>query len=83
MYYEDRLQGAGLSRVILAGAADAGASDVDALRRGLEERLGTAVDGMDARAAAALADRIGAPPALLDALAPLVGLLLRSREAQA
>ena len=32
---------------------------------------------MDPRTAAALTDRIVAAPALLDALAPLVGLLLR------
>lgn len=85
MYYQDRLQGAGLSRVLLTGAAAAGhqTADVDRLRRDLEERLGTPVDTVDPRGAAALTDRIGAAPALLDALTPLVGLLLRHREAAA
>jgi Tfp pilus assembly PilM family ATPase len=80
MYYEDRLKGAGFSRVILAGAAAAGASQltgIDDLRRSLEDRLRTPVETVDPRTAAALTDRIVAAPALLDALAPLVGLLLR------
>jgi Tfp pilus assembly PilM family ATPase len=86
MYYEDRLQGAGLSRVVLAGASDSGAraaSDVEQLRRSLEERLRTSVESADPRPAAALTDRITAAPALLDTLSPLVGLLLRHREAAA
>lgn len=86
MYYEDRLQGAGLSRVILAGAAENGArqaGDLDQLRRSLDERLQTTTESVDPRAAAALTDRITAAPALLDTLSPLVGLLLRNREAAA
>lgn len=78
----DRLNGAGFSRVILAGAATAGdqhAGDIEQLRRSLEERLHTPVETVDPRTAAALTDRIVAAPALLDALAPLVGLLLRDR----
>jgi type IV pilus assembly protein PilM len=83
MYYEDRLKGAGFSRVILAGAAAAGASaagDIDQIRQSLEDRLKTPVDTLDPRTAAALTDRITAAPALLDALTPLVGLLLRDRD---
>jgi Tfp pilus assembly PilM family ATPase len=83
MYYEDRLEGAGLSRVILAGSAAAGAQqsgDIDLVRRSLEDRLKTPVETVDPRTAAALTDRITAAPALLDALAPLVGLLLRDRQ---
>jgi Tfp pilus assembly PilM family ATPase len=82
MYYEDRLHGGGFSRVIVAGAAAAGAqqaSDIDDLRRSLEERLRTPVESVDPRTAAALTDRIVAAPALLDTLTPLVGLLLRDR----
>jgi type IV pilus assembly protein PilM len=82
MYYEDRLEGAGFSRVILAGAAAASArqsGDLDQVRRSLEERLKTPVETVDPRTAAALTDRIVAAPALLDGLAPLVGLLLRHR----
>jgi type IV pilus assembly protein PilM len=83
MYYEDRLKGAGFSRVMLAGAADAEHGEAGELRRSLEERLATTVVPVDPRSAAALTDRIGAAPALLDALAPLVGLVLREREAAA
>jgi type IV pilus assembly protein PilM len=83
MYYEDRLKGAGFARVVLAGAANAGpehAADVEQLRRSLEERVATTVESIDPRAAAGITDRIAATPSLLDALAPLVGLLLRDRE---
>ena len=85
MYYEDRLQGAGFTRVMLHGASASlqHATDVDEMRRSLEERLGTAVETVDVREAAALGDRIAATPALVDTLAPLVGLLLRDRVAAA
>jgi Tfp pilus assembly PilM family ATPase len=79
MYYEDRLSGAGFSRVMLSGASVAG--DADALRRGLADRLATTVESVDATRAAALTDRVSAGGALLDTLAPLVGLILRDREA--
>jgi Tfp pilus assembly PilM family ATPase len=77
MYYEDRLQGGGFTRAILAGGHGA---DLDALRRSIEERVKSPVDLIDPSSAAALTDRITAPPALLGTLAPLVGLLLRDRE---
>lgn len=86
MYYEDRLQGAGFTHVLLSGASTVGAhqaADVEWIRRNLEERLGIAVETVDPCAAVTLTDRISAAPALLDALAPLVGLLLRGREASA
>ena len=48
------------------------------MRRSLEERLGRRVETVDIRlAAATLTDRIAAGQAMLDALAPLVGLLVR------
>jgi hypothetical protein len=84
MYYEDRLSGAGFRRVILAGAGSPdtqGGQDADYLRRELEQRLGTKVDPVDPRSAATLMDRITANTELLDALAPLVGLLARERAA--
>jgi len=77
MYYEDRLQGAGFTRVILAGA---GSTDVEPLRRSVEELVKSPVDLIDPTAAAALTDRITAAPVLLDTLAPLVGLLMRDRD---
>lgn len=85
MYYEDRLSGAGFGRVMLCGASSVGEGDAGKgeLRRSLEERLGTTVNAVDPRLAAALTDRIDGSPALLDALAPLVGILLRDQEAAA
>ncbi len=80
MYYEDRLQGAGFNRVMLAGGA-AGIGGAAGLRRNLEERLGLTVEAVDPRSAAALIDRINASPELLDALAPLVGILVRDGKA--
>jgi type IV pilus assembly protein PilM len=79
MYHEDRLGGGGFSRVVLAGASMAGAEQAERLRRGAEERLGGRVEVLDVRNAATLRDRIGASPALLDALAAPVGVLLRER----
>ena len=77
MYYEDRLKGAGFTRVVLASG---GAGDFEPVRRELEQRLNTTVTPIDPRGAAALTDRIAAAPSLLDTLAPLVGLLLRDRD---
>jgi type IV pilus assembly protein PilM len=79
MYYEDRLKGGGFSRVVVSGAG--AREDIDQVRRSLEERLAIRVDSVDPRSTAALTDRITAAPSLLDTLAPLVGLLLRDREA--
>ena len=82
MYYEDRLSGSGFERVILVGGArPRQAEDVAEIRRSLEGRLGSSVETVDPRHAARLTDRISAPPALLETLAPLVGLLVRGQEA--
>jgi Tfp pilus assembly PilM family ATPase len=86
MYYEDRLQGSGFGRVMLAGASTVGgrqAADVEWLRRNLENRLAIAVETVDPREAVTLTDRISAAPALLDTLTPMVGLLMRGPEAAA
>jgi Tfp pilus assembly PilM family ATPase len=83
MYYEDRLSGAGFTRVLLAGATGAvarHAGDVDLMRRSLRDRLAVTIDTVDVRPAAALTDRISAAPAFLDTLAPLVGVLVRGPE---
>ncbi len=81
MYYEDRLQGAGFGRVMLAGASAAGAqtADIEDLRRGLQERLATTVEAVDPRDAVGLVDRITASAAFLDMVTPLAGVLLRGR----
>lgn len=80
MYYEDRLHGAGFARVVIAGAARL-PSGAESVRRDLEQRLRIGVEAVDPRSAAALQDRIGASAELLDVLAPLVGMLLRERQA--
>ena len=84
MYYEDRLSGAGFGRVLLVGTGSAtGQADGDYLRRALEQRLSAKVDQVDPRLAAGLTDRITANAELLDALAPLVGLIVRERRERA
>jgi Tfp pilus assembly PilM family ATPase len=76
MYYEDRLHGGGFARVLIAGGARL-PGGADSVRRGIEERLTIGVESVDPRQAAALVDRIDPSPALLDVLAPLVGILRR------
>jgi type IV pilus assembly protein PilM len=82
MYHEDRLGGGGFSRVVLAGASLAGPEQAERLRRAIEERLGSRVELLDVRGAAAMTDRISASPALLDTLAAPAGILLRERPAK-
>jgi Tfp pilus assembly PilM family ATPase len=79
MYYEDRLNGTGISRVWLAGMASM--PDADAVRRDLEARLGAPVERVNPGNAAALVDRIEITHELGDALAPLVGVLRREGKA--
>ena len=79
MYYEDRLKGGGLVRVLMAGGTAGPHAEAGELRRSLEDRLGARVAPVDPRAAATLADRISAAPGLLDTLVPLVGLVLGHR----
>lgn len=78
MYYEDRLEGRGFSRVLLGGIAPPELS-IDAARQGLEERLGASVEWIRV---APPSDRITVTPGLTAALTPLVGILMRThREA--
>jgi len=81
MYHEDRLGGAQFARVVLSGATLRGAEAGEKLRRALEERMGVRVEALDFRGTAGMRDRIAAPPELLDALAPAVGVVLRERVA--
>ena len=78
MYYQDRLAGQGFSRVLLGGSGRA-PDALDVTRHSLETRLGTRVEPIDPTSVAALSDRIGVTPDLLDVLAPLTGMLLRTR----
>ena len=86
MYYEDRLSGSGFSRVLFCGGTTGAARpsiEVEQLRRSLAERLGTPVEPIDPRTAAVLDERIVGTLALLDTVAPLVGLLVRDRKTAA
>jgi type IV pilus assembly protein PilM len=78
MYYQDRLSGSGFSRVLLGGAGRTPDTLAEA-RRGLEDRLGARVEPIDPLSVAVPSDRIGASPELLDILAPLTGVLVRTQ----
>lgn len=75
MYYEDRLEGRRFARVLLAGGSTA--ASAEQLRRELSERLSLEVTAVDPFRAAAPLDRGEMSPALADALAPGIGILLR------
>jgi type IV pilus assembly protein PilM len=78
MYYQDRLAGQGFGRILLGGIGRH-QGEVDAARRNLEARMGTAVEPIDPLRGAALTDRIHATPELMATLSPLIGMLLRTR----
>jgi type IV pilus assembly protein PilM len=78
MYYQDRLTGQGFKRVLLGGMGKS-AGALDQMRQTLSERLGSSVEMIDPTRAAALTDRITASPDVLSSLAPLVGVMVRSR----
>jgi type IV pilus assembly protein PilM len=79
MYYEDRLNGPGFSRVLVSvrDVPEKLAGEVEELYRGLAERTGDRVEALDPRAAAGIAHGISPSPELLSALAAPVGLVLR------
>jgi type IV pilus assembly protein PilM len=78
MYYEDRLQGAGFERVMLAGGA---AWSGESVRRGLSDRLKAPVASIEPRQVASFAgtEFDDLQPAAADALLAPLGLLLRER----
>jgi type IV pilus assembly protein PilM len=78
MYYQDRLDGKGFSKILLGGLGRTPGA-VDLARRNLEERMGTVVEPIDPTHGAALTDRIQPTPELMATLSPLVGMLLRTR----
>ena len=79
MYYQDRLDGRGFARVLLGGIGRTPGA-VDQARRNIEEHMSTVVEPIDPTRAAQLTDRIHATPELMATLAPLIGMLLRSRK---
>jgi type IV pilus assembly protein PilM len=79
MYYQDRLSGQGFARVLLGGSGRAPGA-VHMARQSLQERLGATVEPIDPTIVAAPTDRVGVTEDLLDVLAPLTGMLLRTRQ---
>jgi len=79
MYYEDRLSGEGFSRVLLGGSGrEPGV--VDVARRNLQERLGATVEIIDASIVEGASGRMSVSGTAADILAPLAGMLLRTRQ---
>jgi type IV pilus assembly protein PilM len=79
MYHEDRLGGGGFSRVIASGLGSTPGEDAQRMKKQVEERLGMRVEPLDVSRGLTLRDRISSSAALLDALAPAAGILLRDR----
>jgi len=79
MYYQDRLSGQGFTRVLVGGTGRPG-GDLEMARRGLEERLGVPVETIDPTRVAMLTDRITVTRDVMARLAPLVGMMLRTRQ---
>jgi len=82
MYYQDRLSGQGFTRVLVGGTGRLG-GDLEMARRGLEERLGVPVETIDPTRVATLTDRITVTRDVMARLAPLVGMMLRTRQESA
>ena len=82
MYYQDRLAGQGFTRVLLGGVGRTIGTGA-AARESLEERLAARVESVDPARGIVLGDRVQAAPGVLAALAPLVGVLLRTRKEMA
>jgi type IV pilus assembly protein PilM len=78
MYYEDRLTGAGFSRVLLGGTGRMPGAVAEA-RASLKQRLGVAVEPIDVTGVARVSNRVTTEPGLQDGLAPLVGMMLRAQ----
>ena len=81
MYYEDRLNGGGFARVLIAGGGAAAGRRGERAPRARRAPARAASKRSIRAARRGLQDRIGASPELLDVLAPLVGMLLRERKA--
>ncbi len=79
MYYQDRLAGQRFSHVFLGGGGRI-VGAVEFARRSLEERLGVAVEPIDPTTTASLTDRISVTADVMDVLAPLVGMAVRTQK---
>ena len=79
MYYQDRLEGQGFTRVLLGGNGRT-PDDIDQARRDLDGRFGVPVEPIDPTQRLTLTDRITVTPSARAGLAPLAGVLLRARQ---
>lgn len=80
MYYEDRLEGRGFGRVVLAGAGEDGRG-ADALRDALSARIHRDVEAIDPGAVARVKGRRRLDQTTLDSIASSTGLLVRRQAA--
>lgn len=76
MYYEDRLEGLGFSRVVITGLG-AGSDESREVEQVVRERLHAPVESLDLRQAVRFTDRIEVPTSLAAAIGPPIGLALR------
>jgi type IV pilus assembly protein PilM len=75
MYYEDRLEGRGFERVLVAGAGDGTpAGTLEEVRRQVDQRLGVRTETVDPRRIVHISDRVDADAAALNTIASLVGV---------
>ena len=75
MYYEDRLEGHGFARVLITGGDGATSDGFDEVRRQVDARLGVRTETVDPRRIVRFSDRVDAGPALLNTMAPLIGMV--------
>jgi len=77
MFYQDRLAGAGFTRVLVAGGWQVDGAQT--ARQTIEARLGRSTEAVDPLKAVGFADRASLPPELADALTPAIGLAVAQR----
>lgn len=80
MYYEDRLQGSGLTRAIVRATPG---DEAARLAGGLADRLKVPIDRLDAALTIDAVAPIGPTQGLVHVLAPLAGMVLRDQEVAA
>jgi type IV pilus assembly protein PilM len=80
MFHQDRLGGSRFAQIWLSGAATS-PGGADSAREELTRHLGVPAELVDVRTRATLSGATSVPPAVLDALAAPVGVLLRERKA--
>lgn len=78
MYYQDRLGGERFTRVFAGGISQT-AGGIELALKDLESRLGQPVEPVDPTRVAALSDRLSVTSDQLAPMAPLVGMLLRTK----